>query len=54
MRAPTARYRVARADELTDGEMRVVTAGSEQVLLVRLDGRLYAFTASCPHHQPPL
>ena len=46
--------RVARLDELHDGEMMKVTVGETGVLLVRLEGRVYALGDKCPHHGAPL
>ena len=51
---PTSCHVVARASELRDGEIREVSAGTEPVLLVRLDGAFYALGARCTHHHAPL
>jgi toluene monooxygenase system ferredoxin subunit len=43
------RCRVTEADELVDGEMCGAVAGGRRVLVVRLDGRVYAYEDRCPH-----
>ena len=45
---------VGRVDELPPGTRRLVTVGSHAVLLVNLDGALYAIPNACPHRQWPL
>ena len=46
--------RVAALSSLADGEMRQVDAGGTDVLLSRVDGRVYATTAFCTHYGAPL
>lgn len=40
---------VASADDLTDGEMRAVTAGDRELVLARVGDDFYAADARCPH-----
>ncbi len=40
---------VARAADLADGRMKLVTIGFEQIVLVRLDGEFYALEEFCSH-----
>jgi NADPH-dependent 2,4-dienoyl-CoA reductase/sulfur reductase-like enzyme/nitrite reductase/ring-hydroxylating ferredoxin subunit len=46
--------KVARIDELKDGEMREVAVGKTKVLLVRLKGKFYALGGECTHYGGPL
>jgi len=46
--------KVARADELGEGELREVQVGGKKVLLLRHDGLLHAYGARCPHYDGPL
>jgi 3-phenylpropionate/trans-cinnamate dioxygenase ferredoxin subunit len=48
------RYRVARADELDDGELRQVKAGATKICLVRDVGIFLALDDECPHEQASL
>lgn len=45
---------VAGADELPEGTVTVVSAGSETVALCRVDGELYAVEDRCTHDDGPL
>jgi apoptosis-inducing factor 3 len=45
---------VARADDLGEGEMMQVKVGRRTALLVRVEGRLYALGAKCPHYGAPM
>ena len=45
---------VANVNDLQDGEMRQVSVGETDVLLVRLAGNYYAVGAHCTHYQAPL
>ena len=45
---------VANVNDLQDGEMRQVSVGETNVLLVRLAGNYYAVGAYCTHYQAPL
>ena len=45
---------VIRADELTDGQHRVVDAAGVQVLLHKMDGKVYGLDATCSHMGGPL
>jgi nitrite reductase/ring-hydroxylating ferredoxin subunit len=42
---------VARVDDLTDGQMRLVTVGGKDVVLVRVAGEFYAVDSVCTHNQ---
>ena len=46
--------KVARADDLRDGELREVEVGGKKCLLVACDGELRAFGARCTHYDGPL
>jgi NADPH-dependent 2,4-dienoyl-CoA reductase/sulfur reductase-like enzyme/nitrite reductase/ring-hydroxylating ferredoxin subunit len=46
--------RVARADELKDGEMKEVTVGETKILLARVGDRYHALNAHCTHYGAPL
>ena len=46
--------RVAEVTELAPGEMKVVECGEDQVLLVNLDGSMYACDNICTHAGAPL
>jgi nitrite reductase/ring-hydroxylating ferredoxin subunit len=46
--------RVAEVTELAPGEMKVVEWGEDQVLLVNLDGSMYACDNICTHAGAPL
>ncbi len=46
--------RVASIGDLADGQMMKVTVGGEDALLARVEGRLYATAARCPHWGGPL
>ena len=46
--------KVARADDLRDGELREVEVGGKKCLLVSCDGELRAFGARCTHYDGPL
>jgi nitrite reductase/ring-hydroxylating ferredoxin subunit len=45
---------VARVDELPPGERKLVALGPHAVLLVNVDGALYAIPNACPHREWPL
>ena len=46
-------YRIG-PDELDDGQMKQVEAGTRKVLLVRVAGEYHAYASRCPHYQAPL
>jgi nitrite reductase/ring-hydroxylating ferredoxin subunit len=46
--------KVAEVTELAPGEMKVVEWGEDQVLLVNLDGSMYACDNICTHAGAPL
>ena len=45
---------ICRHDELTDGAMRAIEAGSQKILLARVEGCYHAVGAVCPHAGAPL
>ncbi len=45
---------VARLSELDERGRKVVRVGGEEVVLVRVDGRLHALQQACPHRGGPL
>jgi nitrite reductase/ring-hydroxylating ferredoxin subunit len=45
---------VGRVDEIPPGARRLVAVGLHAVLLVNLEGMLYAVPNACPHRQWPL
>jgi len=47
-------HKVARDDELREGELREVQVAGKKVLLLRCDGVVRAFGARCPHYDGPL
>ena len=47
-------YRVADLDELPDGRVMTVTAGSESLALTHFEGRYAALLNACPHQGGPL
>ena len=40
---------VCRADELADGERRLVRVGNRRIGVFRVEGRFYALHGTCPH-----
>ena len=48
------KYQIARQNDLKDGELRAVTAGDTDLLLLRTEGHMAAFQATCPHKGAPL
>ena len=46
--------RVACADDVLPGGMRLVEVDGRELALVNLDGALYAFDNNCPHNGGPL
>jgi 3-phenylpropionate/trans-cinnamate dioxygenase ferredoxin subunit len=38
-----------RADQLQDGQMKLLTIANREVLLARASGKYYAATGRCPH-----
>jgi pyruvate oxidase len=47
-------YRVADADELQEGEVRAVTAGTKSLVVTKHDGNVCALDGKCPHQGGPL
>jgi nitrite reductase/ring-hydroxylating ferredoxin subunit len=41
-------------DALWDGEMEAFDVGTEEVLLVKVDGRIHAYDGVCPHQSMSL
>jgi len=50
----TVWYKVAEPDELLDGEVRAVQAGSQAIALTRYQNKLGALDNACPHQGGPL
>lgn len=48
------RQAVAHRDELRDGEMKAVTVGDVELVLVRVQGTYYALAGHCTHFGAPL
>lgn len=46
--------KVARVNDLDEGELMAVEADGEPVCLAKVDGKLYAFTDNCTHIGGPL
>jgi toluene monooxygenase system ferredoxin subunit len=46
---PVGAVPVCRSDELWDGEMACFRVRDAAILLIKLDGRFYAYQAGCPH-----
>jgi 3-phenylpropionate/trans-cinnamate dioxygenase ferredoxin component len=46
--------KVARLDDLEDGELMAVEVDGEPVCLAKVDGEVYAFTDDCTHIGGPL
>lgn len=47
-------YVVCRADELKDGDRKVVSCDGTPVGVFRVDGQLVAWLNACPHRQGPV
>jgi nitrite reductase (NADH) small subunit len=45
---------VARADEMADGERRIVIDDKAEIGVFRVDGRFYAWRNNCPHQGGPV
>ena len=45
---------VAKASDLSDGEIMLVEVGDERIALSRIDGSFYAIAEVCPHAEGPL
>lgn len=50
----STKHVVAKANELSDGEMKEVELADQKVLLVKIDGEYHAYAGECPHHGAPL
>ena len=50
----TVWYKVAERDELREGEVRAVQAGSQGIALTRHQGQIGALDSACPHQGGPL
>ncbi|NLX03794.1 MAG: FAD-dependent oxidoreductase [Phycisphaerae bacterium] len=50
----TRRERVAKVNDLREGEMREVTVGERRILLARINGEYRATSGTCNHHGAPL
>jgi 3-phenylpropionate/trans-cinnamate dioxygenase ferredoxin subunit len=49
-----ARYVVARATDIPEGERKIVEAGGRQIGIFHLDGEFHALLHRCPHLGGPL
>ena len=47
-------YLVCRADELNDGDRRVVSCDGVEVGVFKIDGQFVAWHNECPHRQGPV
>ena len=47
-------YLVCRADELKDGDRRVMSCDGTEVGVFKVDGQLVAWHNECPHRQGPV
>ena len=54
MVAARAPQLACRLEELNPGEMRLLTLRGRKILLMRVDGDVYAFQNACPHKAAPL
>ncbi|MFZ0391181.1 MAG: FAD-dependent oxidoreductase [Calditrichia bacterium] len=50
----TREYEVADFNDLKDGEMKNVKVNEQEILLTRIDGKIYALGAHCTHYGAPL
>lgn len=46
--------KIAHVDDLTDGQMKEIKVGEQDILLCRIDGKYYATAAHCTHYGAPL
>ena len=47
-------YKVGQVNDLLPGSMKLVEAGGKQILLVNVDGNIYAIANMCTHRGGPL
>ena len=45
---------VAKASDVSSGQMKIVDLGGEQVVIANVDGAYFAFSNTCPHEDGPL
>ncbi|MFP4215447.1 MAG: FAD-dependent oxidoreductase [Phycisphaerae bacterium] len=45
---------VAKVNELSDGQMKAVSVGEKEILLLRIGDEFRAYASECPHHGAPL
>ncbi|MFP4053478.1 MAG: FAD-dependent oxidoreductase [Phycisphaerae bacterium] len=45
---------VAKANEIKEGEMKRISVGDQELLLVNVGGSIHAYGPDCPHHGAPL
>jgi len=50
----TSFIEVCSVDDLWVGEMECFDAGSQEVLILNVDGQLHAYDSVCPHQSMPL
>jgi nitrite reductase/ring-hydroxylating ferredoxin subunit len=48
-----AEWFVAKAQEMADGDRRIVTAGRREIGVIFKDGNFYAYSNVCPHQGGP-
>jgi 3-phenylpropionate/trans-cinnamate dioxygenase ferredoxin subunit len=48
------RYAVSKADELADGERKVVDVNGRSIGIFNIDGKYFALRNACPHQGGPL
>jgi nitrite reductase/ring-hydroxylating ferredoxin subunit len=47
-------FPLANTSDLSDGEMKEVSANGTRILLARVGGEFHAVGAACPHYGAPL
>ena len=48
------RIKVARLDDLKEGQIKAFKADDKKILLTKIGGKIYATGAACPHYGAPL
>jgi nitrite reductase/ring-hydroxylating ferredoxin subunit len=46
--------KVANLDEIKEGKMKIFYVEGEEIVLAKVDGKIYAFTNFCSHENGPL
>jgi nitrite reductase (NADH) small subunit len=44
---------VSKADDLKEGERKIISHGAQEIGVIRANGALYAYTNLCPHQGGP-